>query len=267
MKTLRNRYSPVRHLTQGLVASVAIWGAFDLSAADAITQLGDVNQGSTTPRSHAEQGTHKESAFIKEAAKGGQSEVVMGKMAVEHGQNEQIKQLGQRLDQDHSKANQELMEIAQTLGVHVPMAHKNDAAMNKIEQKTGAEFDKAFAEHALTDHIKDIRQYQQALQDVQDPKLKAFISKSIPVLRQHLELARAAGRAVGVEQRMLNAADQFLSEHGHGTVGSRPDKANRQQGLGTGPNSETGQGSSSGTSGNNRVTPTPLPNPAPAPNR
>src|SRR6266481_275764 len=83
-----------RYLTPGLAAAVACLGALNILAADRSTL------------------DHRETAFIKEAAQGGEAEVEMGKLAQQKGQNAEIKQLGQRLEQDHTKANQELTQLA-----------------------------------------------------------------------------------------------------------------------------------------------------------
>jgi len=189
-----------------LIATVACLGALNLLAADRSTTL-----------------DHKEVAFIKDAAQGGEAEVEMGQLAQQKGQNSQIKELGTRLQQDHTKANQELTQLAQKENVTLPAepTHKENRMTSKLQAKTGADFDKAFAEHVLTDHEKDIRKFQKALQDSKDPDLKAFIQKTLPVLRQHLEMARTAGAAVGVDQKALTAADRFLSDQsGQGTSGA-----------------------------------------------
>ena len=91
---------------------------------------------------------------------------------------------------------------------------------NKLQDKTGADFDKAFAEHAIKDHEKDITKFQKALQNTKDADLRAFIEKSLPVLRQHLQMARNAGSAVGVDQKILSSADRMIS--GNDAVGTAP---------------------------------------------
>jgi hypothetical protein len=58
--------------------------------------------------------------------------------------------------------------------------------------------------------------------------LKAFIEKCLPVRRQHLQMARHAGSAVGVHQKVLSPADKFLSSH-------------PIEGVGTAPGAETGR--------------------------
>jgi putative membrane protein len=213
----------IRRLNRTMVASLAVFGAISCMAA------------------HTGKADHKEAAFIKEAAQGNQAEVQMGQMGAQKAQNDQVKQLAQHLQQDHSQANQELTQIAQKLGVDVPTQpdRKETRASEKFQDKTGAEFDKAFVEHALQDHQKDITKYEKALQDVQDPQLKAFVQKSLPKLQHHLQMARTAGTAVGVDQKTLAAADRFLSEHGRQSGTSSQD----QRGLGTAPGAETGRGS------------------------
>src|SRR5438270_333894 len=99
-----NMNQGIRYLSQGVVAAVAVWGAATAAAADRDTTQLD----------------RKDAAFMKEAAQGGEAEVQLGKLAAEKSQNQDIKQLGQHLEQDHAKANQELMQLAQTKGVTLP---------------------------------------------------------------------------------------------------------------------------------------------------
>ncbi|MFO1501402.1 MAG: DUF4142 domain-containing protein [Verrucomicrobiota bacterium] len=220
----------LRYVTPGVIAAMAAWGAMTAMAADANTRA-----------------EKKDAAFIKEAAHGGKMEVMVGKLAVEKGQDAQVKQLGQRLQDDHSKANEELMQIAQKRGVVLTEddSRKDEKAMTKLHDKTGAAFDQAFVENALTDHEKDIQKFQRASQEVNDAELKGFIEKTLPVLRQHLEMARAAGAAVGVDQRKLNSADRFLSEHGSTTYdrGTLRDR----DAVGAGTKSETGRAADKAT--------------------
>jgi putative membrane protein len=190
---------------------------------------------------------HKETAFIKDAAQGGQAEVEMGKIAAEKAQNAELKKFAEHLQQDHSKANQELTQLAQTLGVTLPTepSRKENKVADRLQDKTGADFDKAFAEHAIKDHEKDITKFQKALQDTKNPELKAFIEKSLPVLRHHLEMARNAGSTVGVDQKILSSADKFLSENRVGTGTTSRNVIDKTDAIGTAPGSQSGARTSS----------------------
>jgi putative membrane protein len=206
-----------RCLSRGLIAVIAAFGTCHLLAADT-TQF-----------------DHHDTAFIKEAAQGGQAEVQMGALAAQKAQNPEVKQLAESLQQDHMKSNQELLQIAQKGGVTVPTepARKEERAENRLQDKTGAEFDRSFVEHVLKDHEKDIQEYQKALANCKDPELKAYIEKTLPALRHHLQMARSAGAAAGVDPSVLTAADRFLAGQGN---------SNLNQGLGTSPGSQTGRG-------------------------
>jgi len=134
----------------------------------------------------------QEQAFLKEAAQGGLAEVQMGRLAAQKGQSQEVRQLGQKLVQDHSKANQELKLLAAqkniTLPQEIPTEHQ--AALSHLKSLEGSEFDKAFKQHAVEDHQKDIQKFQTASQTAADTDVKAFAQKTLPVLQQHLKMAQ-----------------------------------------------------------------------------
>jgi predicted outer membrane protein len=57
--------------------------------------------------------------FVKEASQGGLIEVQLGKIAQSKAANESVKDFGKRMEQDHSKANDELKKIAADKGVQI----------------------------------------------------------------------------------------------------------------------------------------------------
>ena len=60
--------------------------------------------------------------FIMDAAMGGLEEVELGRVAAQKGTSEAVKTFGQRMVDDHSKANEELMTLAQSKGITLPTA-------------------------------------------------------------------------------------------------------------------------------------------------
>jgi putative membrane protein len=163
----------------------------------------------------------KEAAFIKETARAGHMEVKMGQIGKDQGQSSEIKQLGERIVKDHTKANEELTAIASNKGVDLASdasKHAHDD-MNKLNGKSGADFDKAYAEHMIRDHKKDIAKFEKASRECKDTELKAFIDKTLPTLRQHLEQATAAGRSVGLDEKTLSSFDQENDAAGSAATG------------------------------------------------
>lgn len=130
--------------------------------------------------------------FVKEAALGGMTEVEMGKLATEKGSSESVKQFGQKLIDDHTKANDQLKAIAGKENISVPdtLDHKHQARIDKLSKLSGEQFDKAFIKDQVKDHESDIKDFQAEAQGGTDPNVKAFASSTLPVLQQHLEMAK-----------------------------------------------------------------------------
>ncbi len=156
--------------------------------------------------------------FIEHAAQGGMAEVALGRLAGERGQHPQVKSFGERMVQDHGKANDELKTIAAAKGVAWPQepdrSHKRDA--DKMGKLQGAEFDREYMEHMVKDHEKDVKDFEKVAKNSKDAELKAFAEKTLPVLQQHLNLAKTTWDAVKSEKN-----DPAAMGSGTGTTGTK----------------------------------------------
>jgi putative membrane protein len=130
--------------------------------------------------------------FVRQAAQSGMAEVKMGQLASQNGQDSAIKELGQRLVQDHNKANQELAQIASQKGVTMPMQmdSSDQSMIDRLSNETGTAFDNTFRKDAVTAHEKAIKEFKSAAENCKDPELKAFAQKTLPVLQEHLDMAK-----------------------------------------------------------------------------
>jgi putative membrane protein len=151
------------------------------------------NSNATGERTGMAALSSRDSDFLMDAAMGGMMEVHLGKMAVQFGQSAAVKEFGQRMIDDHSKANAELMQLASTKGITLPteldQKHRNQA--NKLQRMKGAEFDSAYAKMMLKDHSDDVEDFEKQSTRGEDPDLKAFATKSLPTLQEHLQMVRA----------------------------------------------------------------------------
>ncbi len=131
--------------------------------------------------------------FIMEAAMGGMMEVELGQVAAQKGGSDAVKQFGQRMVDDHSKANSELMSLASSKGITLPTAldDKHRQQVTKLSGMSGADFDRAFSKMMLSDHQKDVAAFEKQSTKAADADLKAFASKTLPTLQKHLQMARA----------------------------------------------------------------------------
>jgi putative membrane protein len=130
--------------------------------------------------------------FMTKAAIGGMAEVSMGQMASTKGSDAGVKAFGNRMVTDHSKANDELKTLATQKGMSLPTdvdaEHKNKA--DELSKKSGKDFDKAYMDDMVKDHEKDVAEFQKASQNAADADLKAWATKTLPTLQDHLKMAR-----------------------------------------------------------------------------
>lgn len=131
----------------------------------------------------------QDKTFVDAAAKGGMMEVMMGEFAAKNATNASVKSLGQKIAKDHKMANEELKKWATTVNYTLPSSM--DAAQQKMHDdlmaKKGADFDKAYVDMMLNDHKKDIAAFKKQSADGTDANLKAFATKTIPTLENHLK--------------------------------------------------------------------------------
>ena len=120
-------------------------------------------------------------------------EVELGRLAVAKGTSEAVKQFGQRMIDDHSKANSELTQLAQTKSIALPteLSTKHRAEVTKMSKLSGEAFDKAYSKDMLSDHLKDVAAFERASTSASDPDVKEFAARTLPILKEHLELAKA----------------------------------------------------------------------------
>lgn len=142
--------------------------------------------------------TPDDKEFVSKAGMGGLAEVMMGNLALQKASHADVKAFGQRMVTDHSKANEELQQLATAKGVALPaeLAGETKAAYDHLSSLSGAEFDKAYMKHMVEDHEKDVAEFDKASTSATDADLKAWAGKTLPTLQSHLENAKQVARKV-----------------------------------------------------------------------
>jgi putative membrane protein len=130
--------------------------------------------------------------FATKAAAGGQAEVTLGRLATEKAGSQQVRQFGEQMVTDHSQANQELQAIAKQQDLTLPSRPDSAsvATEQRLQSSSGAAFDSAYARDMVQDHQQDVADFQKESSSGQDPALKAFAQKYLPVLQHHLQMAK-----------------------------------------------------------------------------
>jgi putative membrane protein len=130
--------------------------------------------------------------FVTKAAEGGKAEVELGQLAADKATSPDVKKFGQRMVDDHTKANQELQQVASQKGINVPdkLSSKDEATKARLEKLSGKQFDQAYMHSMVADHTKDVSEFQQASTTAKDPDVKSFAKNTLPTLKDHLKMAK-----------------------------------------------------------------------------
>ena len=132
-----------------------------------------------------------DAAFVKKAAQGGLAEVELGQLATQKASSEDVKKFGQRMVDDHSKANDQLKQVAEQQHIDIPTEpHAKDKATKaRLEKLSGEQFDRAYMKDMVKDHRKDVAEFEKASKSAKDPAVKSFAEQTLPTLREHLKEA------------------------------------------------------------------------------
>jgi putative membrane protein len=131
--------------------------------------------------------------FVVTAANDGMAEVDAGKIAEEKAHSSGIKKFAAMMVADHSKAGDELAAIAKIKNIALPLAPDADAQKmaDKLAKDQRKDFDKDYVNMMVDGHEKAVKLFTDASQNLKDPDLKAFVIKTLPTLKMHLESIKA----------------------------------------------------------------------------
>lgn len=140
--------------------------------------------------------------FIEKAAGSGMFEVQVSQLATTRARSPDVKSYAGMLVDHHTRANDELTQLANAKGVELPAAPPR-AMRNEIEKmarKNGGDFDKDFVRNVgIKAHEKDIKEFEKAVKDVKDADLKSWVARTLPTLKEHLAAAQKLEKGGGAQ--------------------------------------------------------------------
>ena len=137
-------------------------------------------------------------SFITNATMANLKEIETGNLAIQKAQNADVKAFGKRMVDDHMKANEELSTILQDKKFKPSMTASPDKHGDMLKQASGSDFDKQYMSMMLMDHQKTITLFENASRNVKDPDIKAFATKTLPILQEHLTMAKTIAAKLNV---------------------------------------------------------------------
>jgi putative membrane protein len=186
-------------ILRGAALNLAFAGLCGLPASSQTTNQTPTDQdqmgmksGSMKSGSMSSKISAADESFMKKAAQGSMAEVELGQLAQQRATNPDVKKFSQRMIDDHTKANNDLKQVASADNVTLPdsLDAKDQATKQKLLSISGDQFDKAYMSDMVTDHTKDVAEFRKESTSAQDPAVKNFATTTLPTLEDHLKEAR-----------------------------------------------------------------------------
>ncbi|MGW4156435.1 DUF4142 domain-containing protein [Micromonospora chersina] len=167
----------------GLLAALVLVGLAPAAAAQAAAQP-------STQDTQYLQAVHQVNLF----------EITAGNLAQQKGQNQQVKDLGKMFVTDHTQLDQTVQSTAQQLNVQLPSDPTADQqkVLDRLNNLSGAEFDKAWVTAQLAGHVQAIQATQTEISQGSEQSVVQIAQDALPVLQAHYDALVALAQTLGV---------------------------------------------------------------------
>ena len=152
-------------------------------------------------RAETSQAESVDGAFVADAASSGMAEVKLGQLAQQKGWNTAVKDFSKRMEADHTKAGNELKDVADRNNVTLPneVNYADKSTYERLSAYSGKEFDKAYADQMVKDHEKAVAEFKKEASEGENKDLKNFAAQTVPTLESHLQMAQDMKKTVDAE--------------------------------------------------------------------
>lgn len=232
----------IRHRMLGIAMLSAMFGigsAYAQATKDASRDTAKDAAGLTKENKAGKMST-ADMKMMQQLAVANMAEIQAGKMALEKSQSADVKSFAQKMVDDHTKASDQLQQLAQSKGVTLPaqLDSKHQAEIDRLGKASGDRFDEMYMRRG---GVADHRQTHALLNRIQnhatDQDLKSMAATLTPIVDQHWQMAKemSSGKSTATGS---SGSTRSSGAAGAGTSGSSGSSA-------TG-NGASGSSSSSG---------------------
>lgn len=132
--------------------------------------------------------------FLENAIQGSYAEIEGSQLALEKAEDPEVREFAEMMIRDHQQMAQEASDLARQKGMEPPdgPSMMQTTEITALKPLTGGAFEAMYVNRiGVAAHESTIEMFEQAQQDIQDPDVRAMIEKTLPKLREHLQMAQA----------------------------------------------------------------------------
>lgn len=138
------------------------------------------------------------------------AELSLGRLAQQKAMNSQVKQFAQRMVNDHQSMQNEWRAVASQGGVTISgtVNPTYQQQVTRLNQLTGAEFDRAFMSAMVQNHQSAVNAFQSRGLNSRSMEVRNLVNKGLPIIQEHLRVARQLSAQVGEDSIATIAGQQ-----------------------------------------------------------
>jgi putative membrane protein len=132
--------------------------------------------------------------FVKKVAISDMMEIQSSELALSRQPDADTKPFAERMVKDHQQTSKELKGLVESGKVKATLPTALDAEhqkkLDELKSKSGKEFDRAYDQMQRQAHEEAVALFEQYSQNGDNPDLKSWAAKTLPHLKEHLEMAK-----------------------------------------------------------------------------
>lgn len=151
--------------------------------------------------------------FARAVARSDLQQVALGTLAMQHGESQDVRDLGQRLSTNHTAIQVIVGKAAAKQGIALPTALDGDdaAEVERLGALRGAEFDQAYMMLMAGETARMLALYRWQYDNCTNADLKPFAMQTMPIIAVHARVADELNKVVNKEALRL-AAERKAAE-------------------------------------------------------
>lgn len=144
---------------------------------------------------------NKDAQFLVDVAEINIEEIQLGQLAQSKSTKKEVKDLGKMMEDEHTKALNEIKELATKKGISIPTTATSDVqdAYNKLSDKKETEFNEEYCDMMVKGHKDAIDKVEKAATESKDEEIKAWAMETLPTLKKHLDHAMTCQGSIKYE--------------------------------------------------------------------
>ena len=138
--------------------------------------------------------------FIRSAAESGIGDIKLAQLALQKSSSPSVKELAQRMIDDHTAINKDMADVADEAGVMLPkkMSKQDQEEYEKLSNLSGKDFDTEYVIYIAKTHFQDLHAFHREASAATMPALETEVLKALRTMHEHLKLISETAAQEGI---------------------------------------------------------------------